>query len=269
MQANQSRKRIVPLFKGKRKISRPDDKEHVELFEGRSDAPPANAQLTYNGGALIQNVEVYTLFWGNSWSADAAMISTMNNINQFFNDILVSPLLDQLSEYNVAGQYTIGYGKLVGTQVIVLGSPQPGSTIDDTTIQSTIQNWVASGALPTPDANSLYFIYLDNQVKVTMGGGASCTDFCGYHDAINNNLYYAVMPYPSCYGCLGGLQPIDALTGTSSHELCEAITDPAPPSGWYDNANNMEIGDICAWTFKTVAGHNVQNEWSNAAKGCI
>jgi len=27
--------------------------------------------------------------------------------------------------------------------------------------------------------------------------------------------------------------------------LCEAITDPIPGQGWYDDANG-EIGDICA-----------------------
>jgi len=30
---------------------------------------------------------------------------------------------------------------------------------------------------------------------------------------------------------MGGMQAFDALTGTSSHELCEAITDPQPGSG--------------------------------------
>src|SRR5207302_9519594 len=33
---------------------------------------------------------------------------------------------------------------------------------------------------------------------------------------------------------------------TTSHELCEAITDPVPGEGWYDDTNG-EIGDICAW----------------------
>ena len=76
------------------------------------------------------------------------------------------------------------------------------------------------------------------------------------------------MPFPGCAGCLGGLSVLKAITGTSSHELCEAITDPVPGTGWYDNANG-EIGDICAWTFKTVAGHNVQKEWSNSMNACI
>ena len=113
-----------------------------------------------------------------------------------------------------------------------------------------------------------YFIYFENGVTVSMGGSKSCSSFCGYHDAIGSSTYYAVMPYPSCAGCLGSSSVKDALTGTSSHELCEAITDPVPGTGWYDD-HNGEIGDICAWQFKTVNGYNVQLEWSNKNNKCI
>lgn len=71
------------------------------------------------------------------------------------------------------------------------------------------------------------------------------------------------MPYPGCDGCLGGLPTFNALTSTSSHELCEAITDPIPGQGWYDDANG-EIGDICAWKTKQLGNDTVQLEWSNA-----
>lgn len=272
MSKSQSRVRIVPILKRKKvkvPVGAPREKEPTELFEGDVPAPPANAKLTYNGGALIQNVTVYTIFWGNGWDGDAAMQDVLGQVNQFYTDILVSPLMDQLSEYNVAGTYTIGYGSLAGTQVITDGAPAAGDTIDDATIQTTLTGWISSGQVPGVTPNMLYFIYFDQGVVVSMEGGSSCSDFCGYHDAINGNTYYAVMPYPSCDGCLAGLSAVDALTGTSSHELCEAITDPVPPNGWYDQNNNMEIGDICAWSFKTVAGHNVQLEWSNTANKCI
>ncbi len=266
------RVRVVPILKRKKvKVPIPagEDKEHTELFEGDVPSPPANAHLTYNGGALIQNVTVYTIFWGNGWSGDASMQGIMGQVNQFFTDILVSPLIDQLSEYNVPGKYTIGHGSLAGSKVITAGAPGAGTTIDDSVIQTTLQGWINGGQVPGVTPNMLYFIYFDKQVTVTMEGGSSCTDFCGYHDGINSNIYYAVMPYPTCDGCLGGLSVIDALTGTSSHELCESITDPVPPNGWYDQPNNMEIGDLCAWTFKKVAGHNVQLEWSNKAGKCV
>jgi hypothetical protein len=73
---------------------------------------------------------------------------------------------------------------------------------------------------------------------------------------------------PGCSGCTGGLATLDALTSTSSHELCEAITDPVPGQGWYDDVNG-EIGDICAWKTKQVGTYTVQLEWSNQANACV
>jgi hypothetical protein len=64
------------------------------------------------------------------------------------------------------------------------------------------------------------------------------------------------------------LTTVDALTSTASHELSEAITDPIPGQGWYDDANG-EIGDICAWKTKKLNGYTVQMEWSNSAEACV
>jgi hypothetical protein len=125
-----------------------------------------------------------------------------------------------------------------------------------------------STAVPQPIKNTLYFIYLPPGVALVQGGGKSCQAFCGYHDAINGQIFYAAMPYPGCAGCTGGLAVPDAITSTSSHELCEAITDPIPGQGWYDDVNG-EIGDICAWKTKKVGTFTVQLEWSNKANACV
>jgi hypothetical protein len=75
------------------------------------------------------------------------------------------------------------------------------------------------------------------------------------------------MPFPGCSGRLGTLSQFDALTSISSHELCEAITDPRPWTGWNDSSNS-EIGDICAWQTGTVNGFTIQQEWSNSQSAC-
>jgi hypothetical protein len=105
-------------------------------------------------------------------------------------------------------------------------------------------------------------------VSVVQGGSRSCQTFCGYHSDIHGKIFYAVMPFPGCAGCTGGLSALDALTSTSSHELCEAITDAVPGQGWYDDANG-KIGDICAWKTKDLNGHKVQLEWSNRQNKCV
>jgi hypothetical protein len=262
--------RVVPLHHPKPVVSIDDlarareAGEEQDLFDGQPHAAPAGAHLTYQGGPLLQNVQVFTIFWGTLWGSNTSSVQMMANLNQFFTAILVSPLLDQLAEYNAPGQ-SIGHGAFIGTKVISANAP--AGSITDSTIQAQLLKWLKAKTVLKNTKNTLYFIYLDPGIVSIMGGGKSCQNYCGYHNH-SGRVYYAVMPYPSCSGCLGGMLAFDALTGTSSHELCEAITDPVPGSGWYDNTNG-EIGDICAWSFKQMAGYTVQLEWSNQQNKCV
>ncbi len=237
----------------------------VPLYIPAAPAATAPAHLVYGNGPLLTAVQVFTVFWGTAWQ-QAPNSTTLPSINNFFDTILTSSLIDQLAEYSTPTQQ-IGHGSHIGT--ITLTTSDPGTSVDDSAIQQMLNNGIANNsAFPKPTANTLYFVYLPSGVTVTQGGSSSCTSFCGYHDAINSQIFYAVMPYPDCSGCESTLAVLDALTQTSSHELCEAITDPLPGQGWYDQSNG-EIGDICAWQSKQVAGYTVQKEWSNSANSCV
>jgi hypothetical protein len=238
-------------------------RERGDLFDGKPHFAPAKAKLTYRGGAILANVEVFTIFWGVQWDAPSAR-KIRDGINTFFGDILKSALIDQLAEYSVPGK-PIGHGMLTGTKVISAGAPK--GSVTDSAVQQALAKWIKAKSVPKPTANALYFVYLDPGIVSIMGGGKSCQSYCGYHSNAGST-YYAVMPYPTCSGCLGGMIALDALTGTSSHELCEAITDPVPGTGWYDDVNG-EIGDICAWNFRKIGAHTVQLEWSNAKRKCV
>ena len=67
---------------------------------------------------------------------------------------------------------------------------------------------------------------------------------------------------------LTAVEVVDALTSVCSHELAEAITDPVPGEGWYDDTSG-EIGDICAWQNKRLGAYEVQLLWSNRARACV
>ncbi len=226
-------------------------------------AAPA-AQLVYNNGPLISQAQVFTIFWGTGWE-QSSQAPLIGQLNAFFDSILASALMDQLSEYSVP-QYPIRHGKRIGT--LTLTHPDVTAKVDDSAIQKMLEQQIAAGALPKSNANLIYFVFLPSGVTVTQGGSASCKVFCGYHDATATQIFYAVMPFPGCSGCSANLSSFDALTVTASHELCEAITDPIPGQGWYDNQNG-EIGDICPWQTRKVGQYTVQKEWSNKAGRCL
>ncbi len=204
----------------------------------RPEAPAAAAaaapHLTYRNGPLLTAVEVFTVFWGSAWE-QAPNSGLLTQVNQFFDYIL---------------------------------TPDPGTSVQDSAIQQLLQREIDAGTLAAANSNTLYFVFLPEGVTVVQGNSASCQTFCGYHESFGKNVYYAVMPYPGCSGCTGGLAVLDALTSTTSHELCEAITDPIPGQGWYDD-NNGEIGDICAWKTRKLGNYTIQLEWSNRAGSCM
>ena len=228
-------------------------------------APATAPELTYRGGPLLSAVEVFTFFWGPAWQQDpqAALVA---EVNAFFDFVLTSALMDQLAEYSVPG-IAITHGSRAGSKKLTVAPP--GSSVTDPAVQQLIQRELAADpSVPQPNANTLYFVFLPPGTSIALGSGSSCLNFCGYHSDVGGRIFYAVMPYPSCPGCLGNQSDFEALTSTCSHELCEAITDPVPGQGWYDDANG-EIGDICAWQTRSIGGYAVQREWSNRAQACV
>jgi len=225
-------------------------------------APVAQPRLTYRGGPLLTAVETFLFFWGEAWQQQADLMKRMSG---FFDYVVASPLIDQLTEYSVQ-DFTIGHGSRSGAITL---RTSPPTEVADADIQRLIQDEIASDpAVAQPTPNSLYYVFLPPGVTAGLDGGSSCVNFCGYHDHIDGKLFYAVMPYPDCGGCTSGMSALDALTTSSSHELCEAITDPIPGQGWYDD-QNAEIGDICAWQTKPLGGYAVQLEWSNREGRCV
>ncbi len=224
------------------------------------------ANVTYHGGRVISAAEVVTVFWGSAWT-QAPQSPLVAQINGFFDFILTSSLMDLLAEYGVVGM-PIGHGRRTGSATITSPAPGGGSgSVSDADVQSTLQAWIGSGALAQPTANTVFFVYLPPGVTSTLDGQQSCQVYCGYHhDA--GRLVYAVEPYADCAGCTFGGDVFGSLTKISSHELCEAITDPAG-DGWYDDATGNEIGDICNATTVQLGGYTVQAEWSNKGRACL
>lgn len=237
-----------------------------ELFPHVATVPATPPpSLTYRGGPLLATVQVFTIYVGSVWSS-SQLKTLASQLDSFFTFILTSELIDQLTEYN-APNYSIEHGTFLGSTV--LSDINPPSSVTDAWLQTTLQQAIAGGKpLPPAGSDVLYFVYLPPGITLVQGGARSCQAFCGYHDSIDETTFYAAMPYPNCSGCLGSLAVLDALTSTSSHELCEAITDPVPGTGWYDDVNG-EIGDICAWQTRRLGAYTVQLEWSNTQQRCM
>jgi hypothetical protein len=235
---------------------------------------PAGALLQYFGGPVIQNVKVFAIYWNSS-------VPSQSTLNSFYSTVTASAYMDWLTEYNTTSPaQAIGRGTLGGS-VVDTGAPT-GTSITDAQIQTEIKRLITAGQLPANNANNLYMIHFPTGVSISAPDGSkSCVQFCAYHGTfvLNGvNAMYGVMPDLSggCATGCGSNTKINNTTSVASHELIEAITDPAvglatvfgPPLGWYDKVNG-EIGDICNGQQGTIAGFTVQKQFSNKFKDCI
>jgi hypothetical protein len=243
-------------------LARPE----TQTFRHAARAP----ELQYNGGPLIDELNIVSVYWGDQWNTDTTLTGYRTGMDQFFDFIVRSPLIDQLKEFD-AGSYVINHGQHSESKVIT--SPVPGTSVSNAALQQMLQSWIQAGDLSPFDGNTLYIISTPPNTMVHMGGGASCRSFCGYHDAIKGEIFYAVLPWPECSGCMGlggDNDSFKALTVVASHEIAEAITDPIPGQGWYDSIYG-EIGDICEQqgNIKQLGQYTVQLLWSNTRASCV
>ena len=179
--------------------------------------------------------------------------------------------------------------------------------LTDDQIATEIARVAVAGGLPQDRAH-LYAMITPRGVEVCFSSkngahGGQCTlsssttdpsgGFCAYHEAgngvtVSSALTYTVIPYgivgsPLAYSCEGPAQypsgnaALDVALSSYSHEVAEAVTDPAG-NGWHDVYGN-ENGDLCNSAYGTVTspsgqGYNqvisgsrflLQQEFSNAA----
>lgn len=250
---------------------------HMMPLPGKQPAFRAAARrqfnFTYHGGPVISHAKVVTIFWGDA-------VPFMAHLNGFYEGITRSAHLDWLSEYDTPTQ-SIGRGSFAGS--IIDTSPPGDDDLTDRQIQKELVRLIGAGAVPQPDADMLYMLHFPARVSITMDGNRSCQQFCAYHGTFKlngQNVYYGVMPEVAggCGACGGTNDKFANSTIIASHELIEAITDPAVGLAntqndasylaWYDDLNG-EIGDVCESRSAVVDGWSVQLEYSMAAGGCV
>jgi hypothetical protein len=257
----------------------------MELF--LTDHPPAivfyrqgyaraqkrtSANMTYHNGGVLLADRTEAIFWGTSWGTYTGDIVT--GLDSFFGGF---------GNSNYAGITTQYYQISGGSQQFIgAGSTYDGHYIDGTTAPSgalSTSQVIAEACSATgnnPDPNTLYLVYTDTT--------AGNVNYCAYHtwgSCGTKPVQAAYMPnITGVAGCdpgnlygVSGSEGLRALANVSAHELEETITDPRG-SAWYDR-RGYEIGDKCAWLFSgpvTLSNGGVwqlQEEWSNAASGCV
>ena len=252
----QSRQRISPLS---------TIAAEVEKLESRQ-----LLTVTFNGGALLPNVEAQAVYLGSDWQNTSSLQTQSGKLDQFVSSVVQGAYMDMLTH---AG-YQVGRGTASAGAVDNIPLDKTNG-ITDSQIQSDIQSMINSGQLQPPDANRLYIVYVAPGVVIQKGSDASSTTFLGYHGAFGGttaagaaeDIHYVVVSYPGTpnfsSASQGFASDLDFQTAITSHELAEAVTDPNvnySVLGWYDSTRNAEIGDLAVGHYTVLDGYTVQDE---------
>ncbi len=256
-------------------------------------APPG-AHLTYNGGKVIQNVNVTEVRYG-SGTYIPELTSTPPAVNMVtaYTQMVTSGVFDWLSEYNTTSPaQTIGRGTVGPAVQITPAASRNGTTIVDSSIQAELAAQISSGVLPAPTDNQIYMVHFPSgKTIIDPLGTTSCVPggFCAYHGTFKfgtQNVYYAALPdfTGGCAVGCGNGTTFQNTQSAASHELVEAITDAEVglagstqvtglPLAWFDPIND-EIGDICNQQQTTYLGtddgtYTVQMMFSNLQNDCV
>ncbi|MEP7120618.1 MAG: hypothetical protein ABJE95_06905 [Byssovorax sp.] len=254
----------------------PDIGQPSNVYPAKHAAAP---KLVTYGGPILSAPKVYPVFFPGDKPAIVA------SVTDFYAK--VGP-----SNYWKSAVSEYGVGALSSGAPIQLDAADkaPSSTTDD-----QIQTWLAGKlnngdpAFPVPDANTIISLNYPVGTSISLQGSKSCQSFLGYHsnltlDAAHGNMDVAYIVIPRCDMQSTGMNELDAITDTGTHELAEAATDPYPQTnGAYGQVDNNHIywlfalgggenGDMCAQNFDASykdpeVGYLVQRTWSNKAAG--
>lgn len=252
---------------------------------GSSVRPFPFPPVTYQGGSLIAAPAIVTVtFPGDSSAPSLATFAT---------SVASSSYWDAVRAGYCGGGDCVGDG--TAEAAVALTAPPDSSYTDSSTggastLQTFLRGLVTAGAVPAPDANTLYALYLPAETSIAFDGMASCQDFEGYHNSMtmgSQEVNYAVISECPAPRMTPAITALENATVSASHEIVEAATDPemnrysfaldlADPSTWgWADIQGVEIADLCLDPFRlgqdeaTENGYTVQRVWSvqNASAG--
>ncbi len=249
----------------------------------RNHAHPAVSGILfkYNGGPVLVKPDLYLIFWGYKTYGDPDKVAKL--LRNYLKRAGGS------SHNNIYTQYY----EIVSGSTIYITNPKgqlKGVWFDQTdavpanpTDLQVQTESLAGVAKFGYDPNGSYIVATPHDHS-TSGFG---TQWCAYHSNTQTTggqaVSYTNLPYmPDAGGNCGagyiqapkGESPIDeGVTIVEGHEEGESVTDPIPPSGWYNDLYG-EIGDACAWQDIQndkfgKRSYTMQPMYSNASESCV
>ena len=232
---------------------------------------------------------MYLLFWGPNWQTDPAQEASATYLENFFSGLGNGQVDDNWS--TITSQYADASGAPSFSGLVYEGAfsdtTTPHSNTSVAQIGAEADSFVQDQGIT--DLNDAQIIVATQSGTCPQGfqgtgctGGTLLRNECGYHSS--SNQPFINLPYVLDAGTLCGKDAVNPTPGGDNDGwsivggdlYASTITDPFPPTGWVDPADGSEISSKCSTgfdlTLSTIGGtlpFAVQQQWSNAAGGCV
>lgn len=165
-----------------------DDRGRAFIIE-RESAPLSG--LNNSGRAAISEPQQYSIFLGSGWASPALRAREPELAN------LLANLRDQatLNALNESGVKNL-FGPTSSREKL----DDLAGNISDLEIQNLLGSMLKDGTLPQPNANTICVVFLDPELRSSLGGMFAGKHYAAYHNFFNasgTKLHYVVMPFES------------------------------------------------------------------------
>jgi len=265
----------------------------ISWIAGPSPGQPFKVTGPYNVPAnVVKNASVINLYMSNDWDHDSAPSAPAGETKEALDSWTQALIAGPYFTY-AANDYGIGVPKFMGgfNNTFGCGIPSPGRQVSNWDVGSFVNCALTSTAFKNLNlTNPLANVFVDPRSMVLDPFNQTCIgNFSAYHGA-NQDLSTFLQPYtviPANPVCLSDFKQ---MTSDISHEMIEALTDPAAPFGWVHRSGPLdlniphalktgEVADICdpddngdrqVQNFQLpFAGGLLAVYWSNSLQACV
>jgi hypothetical protein len=221
-------------------VSAPDDSL------SSTNCPTTNVWRHDPGSWVISSPQIHMIFWGNWWITNTTGSAEYLSETQTWNILGADP-----NFYAPVQEYGVGQGQLAGTFFSYWEVPT--GNLAESDIQKELTNEIQSGALPSPDNQSIYVVMLPVD---TLSQYDIDNNFSGHHSYLNDATYAVIENNSNS-------------DFTISHEIYESSTNPDTSNGWWGPGGETEVADLCQSHATKLDGYTITTVWSEQQCKCI
>jgi hypothetical protein len=143
------------------------------------------------GAAALTAPQQYSIFLGSRW-ATASLRARESKLSNLLAAIQNQPDVNKLNNLGINNLFGPTYTQEVLTQF------NDDEKLSDIGIKTILAGLVADGTLPKADRTTVYVVYLQPDLRSTLGTLTGRKHYLAYHEFLNvggERLHYVVVPY--------------------------------------------------------------------------